>query len=816
MIIQQRFILLIFCSLFAAALHAQQNNGTKISGKIYLTGNTAAKNATVYLLRQQDSATVKIAVPDEHGLFEFEHITPGNYILNVTHTGYTNYYSDAFSLDEKNSMVTVPDIALKTATTTMAEVTIATKKPFIERKIDRLVVNVESSIVSTGSTLLEVLERSPGVMVNQESGLNLKGKSGVTVMIDGKPSPLSGADLLIYLKTVPSSSIERIDIITNPSAKYDASGNAGIIDIRFKKDKRQGYNGTFGLSYGQGVYAKPSVNLSLNVRRKQWNYFMSGAFASPKNLTNFYINRKFFKDGNGPVESVFDQKSFTRQPQKSYNFRTGVDWYAGSKTIIGVLMSTNFYKGIRDGLSNAVITDPDGLLQFKNITSNYLKDKRSSLLGNINLKHTFDTTGKELNADIDMGRFSARPLQDININTYGNSFASPNSSMQKSDQQSVITIRSFKADYVHPLKGKAKLEAGIKTSFVTTDNDVKFYTVVDGKDELDINRSNHFIYTENVNAAYINYSGEFKHTGLQAGLRMEHTHSQGDQVTTSQNLNRNYVQLFPSFFLTQQLNDNNELSLNYSRRIDRPTYRQLNPFKLLVDNYTYVLGDPYLLPVLTHSLQFGYTYKSLYNITLGYTQSRDEITDVFVQDDSTKISSQIPANMDRSAQYSVSVNIPVTIGKWFNSNINSSIYHNTYTSRLQGGLLKNNFTSWDVNVTNSFVIGKKGWTAELSGFYQSKSAWGQFIIRNLAQVSAGIQKTSANKKSVYKVAVADIFSTNHIAVIVKYQNQDWFTDRTWDSRFVTLSYSYRFGKNSVPKIRQRTGGVEDEKKRAGS
>jgi len=803
-----------FYCLFSSSLFGQQPAGNKISGKVYTEKNTAAKSATVFLLQQKDSGTVKIAVPDENGLFEFDNIAPGHYLIHVTHTGFKNYYSHAILLDEKNNNIPLADIQLQQEQNTLAEVTITAKKPFIERKADRLIVNVENSIVSTGSTLLEALERSPGVMVNQESGLNLKGKAGVTVMIDGKPTPLSGADLIIYLKSVPSSSIERIEIITNPSAKYDASGNAGIIDIRFKKDKRQGYNGTFGASYGQGVYAKPSVNLSLNVRKKQWNYFMSGAFNSPKNLTDFYINRKFFQDGNGPLLSVFDQNSYTSQPQKSYNLRTGIDWYAGNKTVVGLLLNTNFYSGVRDGLSKAVITDADGLLQFKNITSNYLADKRNSLMGNVNFKHTFDTTGKELNADIDLGRFYARPLQDININTFDNSNGPLDSSLQKSDQRSSIVIKSFKMDYVHPLKGNAKLEAGIKTSFVTTDNDVKFYTVVDGKNVLDINRSNHFIYTENVNAAYVNYSKDFTATTVQAGLRMEHTHSKGDQVTTSQNLNRDYVQFFPSVFLTQKLNDKNELSLNYSRRIDRPTYRQLNPFKLLVDNYTYVLGDPYLKPVLTNSFQFGYTYKSLYNITLSYTESRDEITDVFVQDDSSKISSQIPANMQRSSQYNLAVNIPVTIGKWFNSNINSSVYYNKYASQLQGGQLQNNFTSWDLNVTNSFIMGSKGWSAELSGFYQSKMAWGQFIIRNLAQVSAGIQKTSANKKSVYKISVADIFSTNRIAVIVKYQNQDWFTNRTWDSRFVTFSYSYRFGKSTVPKARQRASGVEDERKRA--
>ncbi len=793
---------------------AQNEKPAKVTGIVTTENNKPAANATIALVRAKDSALVKISVPNENGVYEFENIKPGSYLISVTYSGYKKQCSNSFVITETNKMVTVPGIILQPAAGTLSAVTIESKKPFIERKIDRLIVNVENSIVSTGSTALEVLEKSPGVMVNQESGLNLKGKSGVTVMFDGKPSPLSGADLITYLKSIPAANIERIEIITNPSAKYDASGNAGIIDIRFKKDKREGYNGTAGISVGQGVYTKPSANITLNYRKKKWNVFTTDAFTAPKGFTDFYINRKFFAGGNGPVESIFDQTTFTRQPQHSFNLRTGADFYATKRTVIGALFSSTFYRGIRDGLSDALVTNPDGTLQFKNLTSNLLKDRRYNLQCNLNFKHTFDSAGTELNADADFGRFNARPKQDIFINTFDAGSNPLSSSVQKSDQQSTITIKSFKADFTHPLKGKAKFEAGIKTSFVTTDNDVKFFNVVNGSSVPDVSRSNHFIYTENVNAAYVNYSKEFKSTSVQGGIRMEHTNSKGDQVTTSQNLNRNYVQLFPSIFLMQKLNEQNELSLSYSRRIDRPTYRQLNPFKLLVDNYTYVLGDPYLKAVLSNSYQFGYTYKSKYNVTWSYLQSKDAITDVFVQDDVTKISSQIPANMQTYQQYDMEVNIPVSVKKWMNSNVDVSVYYNKYSSPLQGGQLQNNFTTWDFNITNAFVLGKKGWTAELNAFYQSKNAWGQFIIRNLAQVTAGIQKLSKNKKSVYKIAVADIFSTNHIAVIVKYQNQDWFTDRTWDSRFVTFSYTYRFGKNTVARARQRTSGMEDEKKRA--
>ena len=808
------YLTLMLIITFSITAFSQQATNGKISGKIFLENKKAAARATISLLRQKDSATIKLSIPDDNGSFEFENLKNGSYLVSVSYTGYKKYYTAPIKIDDAVKTIAIPDIILETGNNTLSEIKVEAKKPFIERKIDRLIVNVESSIVSAGSTALEVLERSPGVMVNEEAGINLKGKSGVIVMFDGKPTPLSGSDLIIYLKGIPSANIERIEIITNPSAKYDASGNAGIIDIRFKKDKREGYNGSAGFSMGQGVYNKPSANASINYRKKKWNVFTNAAYTAPEGFGHFFISRKFFAGGNGALESVFDQNTFTKMPQQSFNMKAGADFYASKKTVIGIMLNGTDYHGKRNGLSNAVISDANGKIQYKNQTTNLLNDKRYNIFGNINYKHTFDSTGKELNADIDFGKFNARPYQDIFARTLDINNNPIDNKTEKSDQQSIITVKSFKADYVYPLKNKVKFEAGIKTSFVTTDNDVKFFNVVNGSDVLDINRSNHFIYSENVNAAYVNYSKDFKKTGIQLGLRTEQTHSKGNQVTSGQNLNRNYIQLFPSFFINQKLSEANEVSFSYSRRIDRPSYRQLNPFKILVDNYTYVLGDPYLRPVLTHSLQLGYTFKSKYNATLSYIQSKDAITDVFQQDDNSKISSQIPANIQTFHQYDLTLNIPISIKKWMSSNIDVSFSYDKYNSPLQGGNLTNEFMLWYANATNNFTIGKKGWSAELSGFYQSRMPWGLFIIKNLAQVSSGIQKVSKNKKSVYKLAAADIFSTNHIAVIVKYQNQDWHTDRTWDSRFVTFSYTYRFGKNTVARARQRSSGVEDEKRRA--
>ena len=806
-------ILLLPVLVCTQLLPAQSGN---IKGSISLTDSSVhLQDVVVALHHAKDSAIITSVLADKNGTYRFPDMKQGMYFVSVAATGYKKKYADTFLVDSLHQQVIVPPILLSLNVKELEQVTVTSQKPFIERKNDRMVVNVGSSIVSTGSTLLEVLEKSPGVLVNQESGINLKGKSGVNILADGKPIPLSGTDLIAYLRSVPSANIDRIEIITNPSAKYDASGNAGIIDIRFKKDNREGYNGTAILSLAQGVYGKPMTNASFNYRKKKWNLFTNGGASSYKTFSRFYINRKFFKDGSGPVESIFDQHTFTRMPQQAYNLRAGADYYANKKTVIGALFSGSYSKSIRDGVSNADILKPDGALEYSNVTANYLTQKRRMFTGNFNIKHSFDSTGKELNADIDFGSFTSRPLQDILVNNYSADGTSLSKSKQKSDQQSAITIRSVKADYIHPINKKEKLEAGLKAAIVTTDNNLKFFTMVDDVANPDTDRSNHFIYTENVNAGYINYAREFTKSSLQLGFRAEHTHTRGDQATTGQNINRDYVQLFPSAFFNHKLNDKNELSLSYSRRVDRPTYFQLNPFKILVDNYTYVSGDPYLLPVLSASYQLGYTYNSKYSFTLSHIKSRNAITDVFVQDDATRVSTQIPANMQTYQQYNLTANIPVSVKNVWSSNINAGLYYNQYDSPLQGGQLSNNFLSWDINVSNALTLGKNGWSAELNGFYNSKVAWGQFIIKNLGQVSAGVQKISSNKRSIYKLSAADIFATNHVAVIVQYQNQDWHTNRTWDSRYIAVSYTYKFGKNTVAKSRQRSTGVEDEKRRAG-
>ncbi len=803
-----------FSLLLSGSMLVNAQGTGRLTGRVLDNKGNAIDGANISLLRAKDSILIKADFSNKDGGVEMEAIKAGSYLLKITNTGYGKYMSPHFVINEQHNHIQLNTIILEPSPAALGEVTVVSQKPFIERKLDRMIVNVENSIVAAGNSVLEVLERSPGVVVNQESSINIKGKSGVIVMIDGKPSPLSGADLITYLRGIPASTIQSIEIITSPSARYDAAGNAGIINIKFKKDQRQGLNGSLALSYGQGRYAKPNASINLNFRKKNWNIFGSHSYSQPQLFTRFYINRKFFDTDRKPV-SIFDQTSFIKQPILSNNSRVGVDYYLGKKTIIGAMFNFNWNKNERDGSTNSVITYPDGEIDYLTKTAIQLNEKRFNGFGNFNIKHSFDSSGRELTADIDFGRFRATTLQDVFNQNVNKDDVLLNDNRLNTDQRGLITVKSLKADYIHPFSKTFKLEAGIKSSLVETDAEVNFYDVVNGNAEFDPERSNHFLYKENVNAAYAMLAKEFSKTDIQAGLRMEHTNTKGDQITTGEKFSRSYVNWFPSLTINQKLSEQHQLSVSYTRRIDRPSYRQLNPFRIFVDPYTYVVGDPALKPVFTNAYELSHTFKGKYITTLNFSRSKDVITDVFVQDDNTRISYQAPANLQDFYIVSLGTFIPVTLKKWMNASLSANMFWNKYESPFQGGNLTNDFFSWDARLNSSFRMGDKGWSAELNGFYQAKNAWGLFVIRNIAQASVGIQKLSKNKNSTFKLALTDIFYTNRVAVVVNYQNMDFFTDRTWDSRVLTLSFTHRFGKNTVTRARQRTTGVEDEKRRAG-
>src|SRR6266496_1926328 len=809
-------------SVFFFVIAFGQTSRGKVSVIIVNEQQSALENSNVELLRSKDSGLVKIAIDDKNGIAEFENIVFGNYLLRISMIGYDRQYSAGFSLSADQPLAELPKILLKQSSVEMKEVTVTGRKPFIQKLSDRIVVNVENSIVSAGSSAMDVLERSPGVNVDQNDVISLRGRQGVIIMIDGKPTPMSGADLANYLRGLPSSAIERIDIITNPSAKYDAAGNSGIIDIHMKKDQRLGANGTFTAGYGQGKYPKANSGFTFNYRNKKLNVFGNYNYAYRLGLNHLILDRNFYT--NAGVFTGEDLKdNYSKFPFNSQSSRFGADFFPNKKTIIGFVVNSNFNHIRRTNDNNSVVIDDQRQpsYTFKAFSTN--NDHNDNIVGNINLKHTFDSTGKEITADADYGEYNSHSLS-----TTATQYFKLNGTQQQpdyiltGDQNGKLILRTAKVDYVNPLKKGAKFEAGAKTSYVSSDNDAKFFDLSSGTPKNDTNKTNHFLYKEYNNAAYVNFSKEFKKFNLQFGLRGEYTKIKTHQLNGNIFFDSSYFQLFPSAFFNYKLKEDQTLGISVSRRIDRPGYFQLNPFLFLIDVSTYATGRPGLLPQLTWSYELSYTLKNL-NFTLGYSHTKDNqniaiarFKDVFPNIPSEdNVTIQIPINLSSSDYVGLTIAAPIRINKWWNMINNGNLYYNHFNGELGGTTLDNGKPAFDIRTNNTFTF-KKGWTAELNGNFSSGGQYGFMVTDPQWGVAAGVQKTVLKNKGTVRFNITDIFWTNLPKAVITYNNyiERWHAYR--ETRVANLTFTYRFGKNTVAQARRRTTSSEEERQRVGN
>jgi iron complex outermembrane receptor protein len=807
----------IFIS-FALIAFSQEG---KLSVNVVNDQQQPLENITVELLRSKDSGLVKAAITDKAGIAEIESVRPGEYIVRVSGVNQSTAYSATFPVTAENNTISLPRFELKPKATQLSGVTVTAKKPFIQKLGDRLVVNVENSIVSAGSSAMDVLERSPGVNVDQNDNISLRGRSGVIIMIDGKPTAMSGADLANYLKGLPSATIDRIEIITNPSAKYDAAGNSGIIDIRMKKDQRLGMNGTFTAGYGQGIYPKANAGATFNYRNQKVNIFGSYNYGYRVGLNHLILDRNFYTDG---VYNGGDLKdNYSKSPFTSNTARLGADFFPTKKTIIGFVVNGNFNQFRRRSNNNSTVINrqKQAVSTFTSLATN--NDHANNIVANVNFKHSFNNEGRELTADVDYGNYSSNSLSR-NATNYYQMDGTPlqPSYILDGDQDGKLTFKTAKADYVHPLKKGSKFEAGFKTSFVSSDNDAKFFDVSDGTPENDVNKTNHFIYHENNNAGYLNFSKEFKKFNIQLGLRGEQTNIETEQLKGNIKFDSSYFQLFPSAFFNYKLKEDQTLGLSVSRRIDRPGYSQLNPFLFLIDVTTYSTGRPGLLPQLTWSYELSYTLKNL-NFTLGYSHTKDnqniaiaQFRDVFPTIPSDEnVTVQIPINLESSDYFGLSISAPIRINKWWNMINNGNVYYNHFNGTLGGTTLNNGQPAFDVRTNNSFTL-NKGWGAELNVNFNSGGRYGFMVADPQWGVAAGVQKTILKGKGTVRLNVTDIFWTNLPKAVITYNNyiEKWHAYR--ETRVANLTFSYRFGNSKVQAARRRTTASEEERQRAGN
>jgi len=820
---RKMFMLLLTAGLFVSSSYAQ-----KVSGTVTDEQGKALEKTTVTLLRAKDSSVTKYSATDKSGVYNFVASGPGSFIIKVTHVGYQTSFSKSFDATAGTD-VTVPQINLMKVAETLGGVSVSSKKPMVEVKADKMILNVEGTINAIGSDALELLRKSPGVLIDKDDNVSLAGKNGVQVWIDGKPSPLSGADLAAYLKSLQSAQIESIEIITNPSAKYDAAGNAGIINIRLKKNKAFGTNGSVNGGYNIGVYPKYNGGLALNHRQGKINLFGNYNYNNSKNEMRLNTYREV-------MDSIFDQKNVITPKSQSHGFKAGIDYYANKKSTFGIVVNGNLADNEMHSNSQTLISyKPTGKADRILFANNSTDAKRNNVNFNGNYRFA-DTSGHEFNLDADYGMFRIRTNQ-FQPNQYYTPDM-PNTFLGQTVYRFIsptnIDIYTLKGDYEQNFK-KGRLGLGFKSSFTKTANTFERYDITQVKPEireLDVPRSNQFNYKENINALYVNYNKQLKRGWMiQAGVRMENTSSIGDSyglngdasvnTGSKQSFKKNYTDFFPSAAVTYNKNPMNQWGLSYSRRIDRPAYQDLNPFEFKLDDYTYMKGNTNLRPQYSHVVSISNTYK--YKLTTKLTYSHvDDVFAQLVDVDSIQKTKAYLTKQNLATQDVANLNVSyMYMHKAYTAFMNFSSTYSHYRADFTGTGAANGSRVIDLDafsvsffMQNSLKIGKKGWTAELSGFYNSPAIWGgTFKSNSIWSVDGGVQKPVFKGKGNFKVSVSDMFRSLKWTGKSDYNGQKFTVSGRPEATQLRTSLTWRFGSNTVKAARQRKDAQEDENKR---
>jgi len=789
-------VLVIAISLFAMQLNAQSS----ISGRVVEADGLPLEFATVALYSAADSALQGGTITNSEGQYAFEKLKQGKYMIVVSMIGYG---SETLRIDISDSQnYALPDVTIRESAQQLSAVTVTATRQFVEQHADKMVINPEASITSASDDVLEVLRKSPGVIIDKDDNITLKNKS-VRVMIDGRPTHISGEQLAAMLRTMQATSVDRIEIIENPSARFDAEGDGGIINIRTKRGLMRGYNGSITLGARTSNRFSNNYGIDLNYRNEKMNIYGNYYGGQNRSWNDVDLTRKFLlSDGSS-------SKQYSKGDNNSNynNAKLGIDYNINHNQVVGFMVRGNFGTWKSNRTSNtrtSDISDNELQMMYTHLEDN---NKYHNMLANLNYKWTIDSLGHELSIDADMAYYYSQNLSDM-----ATSYIPPQAPQIFFKNQSAKSdFYSIKADYVLPLSNMAKLEMGMKSSFASIDSNLD-YTQQDknGAWSDPGGMSNHFVYSENINAAYI--SGNYKFndkTSVQLGFRGEQTISKGNNITIEQSNERNYFNLFPSFFAQHKFNDRHQLVVSYSYRIGRPPYGLLNPFVWMLDPYTYNKGNPFLQPQFTHSSRLSYTLNNKYILALSYGYTNDVWVQIFDQEDDTRTTIIGWENLNIYYNTNATAVLPFEIAKWWKTNTSLTGFYGKYKSPYNDGKIDKSQFTFQGNTTFTFAL-PKDFAIELSGYYTSKVVYSVAIMQPRGWIDLGAQKMIFDKKATLRLSISDVFKLNVNSYVAQHENINLKGSERWDSRRINLTFTWRFGRSDIKAARQRSSGLEEE------
>ena len=804
--VRKFLLLIIFTGPIFSCIKAQ----SKIHGKIVDSTGKPIINANVLLLNSKDSVLVKGMLTNDMGVYGFENIIAGSYLISATHTGIDPFYSKPFELNGKQEIIDMGTTRLNETSVTLAGVTVTAKKPLYERKIDRIQINVAASITLAGTTALDVLERSPGVRVDRMSNsLSINGKGGVIVMINGKRNYMDISALVQMLAAMPSNNIERIEIITTPPANYDAEGDAGIINIVLKANNQYGTNGNYSVSAGYTRGFDGMGNLNFNHRQKNinlfGNYYLYGS-TSIQTYTNY--RAVMYRDA---LKENYSENN--RDPvMHQHNLQVGMDYEISKKSVIGVL-ATGYYRSWDMVSTNYAWVSTNRKVDT---TATVINDELH-LTGNLGINLNWQQTFKE-NEKLTMN-FDYLHYGDDNPNDYENSYYGNDGSFlyderMESSKTTPLTLWIGAADYSKKLTEKIDFEAGFKSSFSSFENKVGVRSLDQNTWITDSTLSGVQNLKENIAAAYSSFSFKIsKKTSAKLGLRYEYTNTNLGSDAQKDLVDRHYGKLFPSLFLLHSFNENNALNFSYSRRIWRPGFFVLAPYVIFYDPKTFFTGNPALQPSITDAADASYTYKNKM-VTFSYSYTADPISSLYKIDEATNRMIMAYMNSNSSQFFSLSFSLPFKITKWWSMQNSLSGYlqkENTFYKEE----VKKEYRSFYIYSTNSFGL-PKNLFMEFSGSYSSGGGWGLSVWKPTGSLDFGLQKKFPKKKSDLKLSVRNILNTMDSKSTTSLPEQNLFIKsfHKWNSINFSLTFTHNFGNDNIKGKRDRTTGAEEEQGRA--
>jgi hypothetical protein len=793
----KRIVKLLSLCLFAGNLYAQHT----ISGTVKNQADSSAVSyATVALMSAADSSIVTGVTTGDAGQFQLENVKPGDYLLRISFIGYETVYRNAGVPQQSD----LGEIFLAESANRLNEIVVTATRPLIEHRADRYIVNVSGNIQSAGRDALDILRNTPGVLVTVSGSISVMGK-GVAIWIDGRPSRLSGEQLQRLLESTQGDNIDRIEVITNPSSRYDAAGSGGIINIRTKKGLQYGLNGTVNSNYQRSRTNKGAAGLTLNYRDRGINLFGNYSLGGYHNWSQINQTNRITTD-SGVTSFEQEATNSTIDPTVRQQYRVGADLFINSKNIVGVML--NGYRNsntvlLMEGVTD-IVNSPDNV-SHTTMSNRQLMPSSSNQL-NLNYQGNFAKPGQQLNIDMDYARFNSGTEQNIRneyFDASGALMATPEQLRSANPQD--IKMYSAKLDYIHPLGEHTMLEIGGKINRTETDNDLLYEEFITSGRETDPGLTNHFIYTEQISAAYFNISHQLGKWSLQAGLRGEYTGTKGEQRTTAAINDTAYFDLFPTFFVNYRLSQAHNLGLSYSRRLSRPNFDVLNPFEEKIDAYSYFSGNPYLTPSYTHNIQLSYSFGQKLMARLAYGYTTGAITQTPISDAEGKRYGLTCINFGESRDLILMVNYRRQIAKFWSANLT---VQGGYLDKANGDYAGSGMM-YMANLSNNITL-TPTLSAEITGMYASGMKEGYFNISPLGNTSITLRQSLFKNKLALGLTVSDILNTYQIKGVSQYDNIYYRVHTIRDSRWVNLTLRYNFGSDKVKASRRRTSGIEDE------